>query len=202
MSITKIVSGGQTGADQGGLEAAIYCDLPHGGWCPKSRKSERGRIPDRYQLQEMPSGDYLARTEANVVDSDATVVFTVGPATGGSLRTLEFCQKHGKPWHHINLEAPSKDAAVTEIVNWLQGREDGDYEYYTAQPPEKCVLNVAGSRESKSPGIHDTTMAVMIDVLSKANGKLHYPIQPEGLIMPKRKAKPMKDGQYPVGDEG
>jgi hypothetical protein len=45
MPITKIVSGGQTGVDQAGLEAAIYCKIPHGGWCPKGRKSEDGRIP-------------------------------------------------------------------------------------------------------------------------------------------------------------
>jgi len=45
MPITKIVSGGQTGADRGGLDAAIYCDVPHGGWCPKGRKAEDGRIP-------------------------------------------------------------------------------------------------------------------------------------------------------------
>jgi hypothetical protein len=32
MLITEIVSGGQTGADRGGLEAALYCDVPHGGW--------------------------------------------------------------------------------------------------------------------------------------------------------------------------
>jgi len=67
--ITKIVSGGQTGADQGGLDAALYCSIPHGGWCPKGRKSENGIIPAKYQLQEMPSPDYLVRTKANVVDS-------------------------------------------------------------------------------------------------------------------------------------
>ncbi|MFC1462152.1 YpsA SLOG family protein [Verrucomicrobiota bacterium] len=38
MPITKIISGGQTRASIGGLDAAIYCDLPHGVWCPKGRK--------------------------------------------------------------------------------------------------------------------------------------------------------------------
>ncbi|MDX2420805.1 MAG: putative molybdenum carrier protein [Nitrospirota bacterium] len=36
--ITKIISGGQTGADRGGLDDAIHCDWPHGGWCPKVAK--------------------------------------------------------------------------------------------------------------------------------------------------------------------
>ena len=76
MPITRIVSGGQTGADRGGLDATIYCNLPHSGWCPKCRKTEDGRIPDRYHVQEMGSADYLIRTEADVRDSSATVVFT------------------------------------------------------------------------------------------------------------------------------
>jgi len=74
--ITKIISGGQTGADRGGLDAAIHCGLPHGGWCPKGRKAEDGLIPSKYQHKEMESSGYLPRTQANVFDSDATVIFT------------------------------------------------------------------------------------------------------------------------------
>ena len=85
MPITKIVSGGQTGVDQAGLEAAIYCKIPHGGWCPKGRKSEYGKIPSKYELQETSSSSYLVRTEANVVDSDATLIITPGRPSGGSL---------------------------------------------------------------------------------------------------------------------
>ena len=69
MPIIKIVSGGQTGADRGGLEAAIYCGVPHGGWCPKGRKAEDGHIPGKYNLREMDTADYLARTKANVLDA-------------------------------------------------------------------------------------------------------------------------------------
>ncbi|NLX13574.1 MAG: hypothetical protein GXY44_07975 [Phycisphaerales bacterium] len=82
MPIIKIVSGGQTGADRGGLDPAIWCELPYGGWCPKGRRAEDGVIPARYQLQETPSNGYLARTEANVVDSDATAIFTYGVLEG------------------------------------------------------------------------------------------------------------------------
>jgi len=32
--LTKIVSGGQTGADRAGLDAAMETDIPVGGWCP------------------------------------------------------------------------------------------------------------------------------------------------------------------------
>jgi len=82
--ITKLISGGQTGADRGGLDAAIHCDLPHGGWCPKGRKAEDGVIPAEYHLTEMLTDKYLPRTQANVIDSDATVIFTYGPLSGDS----------------------------------------------------------------------------------------------------------------------
>ena len=36
--LERIISGGQTGADRGGLDAAIELGIPHGGWCPKGRR--------------------------------------------------------------------------------------------------------------------------------------------------------------------
>jgi len=48
--ITKIISGGQTGADRAGLDFAIKHNIPYGGWLPKGRKTEDGKLPDSYQL--------------------------------------------------------------------------------------------------------------------------------------------------------
>ena len=169
MPITKIISGGQTGADRGGIDAAVYCKVPHGGWCPKGRKAEDGRIPDRYQLQEMSSANYLRRTEQNVIDSDATLVLTLGKLSGGSLRTVEFAHAHEKPWFHVDVDVWKRDRVVKEIVDWLEGRGEYDHDEYVAQPPKECVLNVAGSRESKADGIQDLVAAIMIDVLREVN---------------------------------
>ena len=167
--ITKIVSGGQTGADQGGLDAALYCSIPHGGWCPKGRKSENGIIPAKYQLQEMPSADYLVRTKANVVDSDATIIFTCGELDGGSLKTAQFAIKFKKPHLHVNLDKLTRPESIQEVVKWLQ-----------ESCPGECTINVAGSRASKAPGIQQSVMVRMVDVISQVNRKLFYPIQVEG----------------------
>jgi hypothetical protein len=179
MPIVRIVSGGQTGADRGGLEAAIYCEVPHGGWCPLGRKAEDGRIPDKYLLKETDSSDYLRRTELNVQDSDATVVFTLGSPSGGSLRTIEFAHGHEKPWHSIDVNLESRQRAVGQITAWLRGEIAFDYDEYTAKPPANCVLNVAGSRESRADGIQDWVMAVMIDVLIQVNPECRkaYPVR-------------------------
>lgn len=75
--ISKIVSGGQTGADRAALDYAIAIGIPHGGWCPKGRKAEDGPIGPPYALVETPRADYLQRTEWNVRDTDGTVIFTL-----------------------------------------------------------------------------------------------------------------------------
>src|SRR5437870_597323 len=62
LMITKIVSGGQTGADRAGLDWAIAHGIPHGGWCPKDRLSEDGAIAACYDLQETEAVD-LSRTD-------------------------------------------------------------------------------------------------------------------------------------------
>ena len=102
MKPIKIVSGGQTGADRTALDWAMAHNVPCGGWCPKRRKAEDGPIDPKYPLKETPSASYLQRTEWNVRDSDATVLFSIEPAlTGGSLKTVDFARKHKKPNLHL-----------------------------------------------------------------------------------------------------
>jgi hypothetical protein len=169
--ITKIISGGQTGADRGGLDAALHCGLPHGGYCPKGRKAEDGVIPAKYSLKELLTEKYLPRTQANVIDSDATVIFTYGPLTGGSLKTATYVHRLEKPWHEVDLLHTTPKQAVLDIMMWLAGDEKlNDYDEYEACPPPlKCVLNVAGSRESQAPGIQDAAYRLMVDLLMKVN---------------------------------
>ena len=40
--IRKIISGGQTGADLAALDVAVKLGIPHGGWIPKGRITEKG----------------------------------------------------------------------------------------------------------------------------------------------------------------
>jgi len=169
--ITKIISGGQTGADRGGLDAAIHCGWPHGGWCPKGRKAEDGRIPLDYHLIEMPSPEYLPRTKVNVIDSDATVIFRYGPLSGGWMKTATYAHYLEKPYHEVDLLLTTHKEAVVEIMRWLAGDEElNDYDEYVAFPPPlECILNVAGSRESDAPGIQEAVFRLMVEVLMDVN---------------------------------
>ena len=139
--IERLVSGGQTGVDRGALDAAIALGIEHGGWCPRGRLSESGRIPRRYQLRESESSEYWVRTERNVVDSDGTLILHRGRVTGGTQFTYRMTRKHGKPSLSIDL---TRAPAPEEIHRWLA--EHGIR-----------VMNVAGPRESSCPGIAQQT---------------------------------------------
>lgn len=151
-SIIKIVSGGQTGADRGGLDAAIELDIPHGGWCPMGRLAEDGRIPDKYNQKELYSRKYAHRTEQNIIDSDATLIFTYGPPEGGSRLTAEFAEMHGKPYLWIDMDYNDNKAAE-KIISWIDELD------------EEIVLNVAGSRGSSAPDLQERVCKIMKRVI-------------------------------------
>ncbi len=133
----RIVSGGQTGVDRAALDVALALGLACGGWCPRGRRAEDGRIPARYPLRETRSRDYRVRTEANVRAADATLILAEGPLTGGTALTLRLARHLGRPVRVVDL-AVAPDPATLEP--WLRARG-------------VRTLNVAGPRESQRPGI-------------------------------------------------
>lgn len=150
--LTKIISGGQTGTDQAALDAAIKHDIPHGGWIPKGRKTEDGILPDKYKLDEMPMASYPKRTEKNILDSDGTLIFSRGKLTGGSALTRKMAKKHQKPWVHIDLEKVQETEASKIISGWIDNHDIH-------------ILNVAGPRASKDPGIHGIVSKILESIV-------------------------------------
>ncbi|MFC1489130.1 putative molybdenum carrier protein [Thermodesulfobacteriota bacterium] len=146
--VKKIVSGGQTGADQAALDTAIKLDIPHGGWISKGRKTENGPLPEKYQLQEMDTDSYAKRTEQNVIDSDGTLIISHGNLTGGTDYTRKMAIQHNRPWIHINLEQTIAFQAAENIRSWIL-----DHHIET--------LNVAGPRASTDPEIYQAVTDVL-----------------------------------------
>src|SRR5437763_5532684 len=134
---TKVVSGGQTGVDRAALDVALDLGLPCGGWCPRGRRAEDGPIDARYPLTETPWHGYPQRTEWNVRDSDGTLVLTAGPADRGTALTARLAERMGKLHLQVDLTAGPSATAVRE---W-------------ARAHGVRMLNVAGPRESSTPGI-------------------------------------------------
>ena len=146
----KIVSGGQSGVDRAALDVAAELSLPRGGWCPRGRYAEDGPIPDVYPLKETPSPATAQRTEWNVRDADGTLVLTEGEPSGVTAITVQFARRHGKPCLVLDLEEGTEPGAVGR---WIA-------EYGIA------VLNVAGPRESKCPGIYRRAAAFLREALA------------------------------------
>lgn len=145
----KIISGGQTGVDRAALDVAIALGISHGGWCPRGRLAEDGTIPERYQLRETDSPDYAVRTERNVLEADATLILCRGRPTGGTELTRQLAIRHGKPVHVVDLSARPK---VAKTRRWLRLYGQG-------------IVNIAGPRESQSPGIGAETAAYLRQLL-------------------------------------
>ena len=150
--IKKIISGGQTGADQAALDVAINLNIPHGGWIPKGRKTEVGILPDIYRLKEMPNASYPKRTEQNILDSEGTLIVSHGILTGGSALTRKLAMQHHHPWLHIDLDILDKSDAAGIVRLWIAKNNIE-------------ILNVAGARASKDPNIYQATVTVLKDVL-------------------------------------
>jgi len=145
----RIVSGGQTGVDRAALDTAIELDIEHGGWCPAGRLAEDGTIPARYELKETRSNEYPVRTEHNIIDSSATLILHEGKLKGGTLLTKRLCSKLEKQYFTAKIKLIEVDA----VRGWL-----------AEQTPE--TLNIAGPRESSSPGIHSRCLKFLLRTFS------------------------------------
>ena len=160
----KIISGGQSGTDRGALDAARMLGLDYGGWCPRGGLAEDypdppGLLADYPALKETPSSGYLERTEWNVRDAAATLIIAPNEAraaSDGTGYTRDCIRRYGKDHCIVLLDDPDHCRKVRE---WLGSLADS------------AVLNVAGPRESKSPGIHRRTQELLCEPLAQRGRK-------------------------------
>ncbi|MDT8380274.1 MAG: putative molybdenum carrier protein [Desulfotignum sp.] len=150
--IEKIISGGQTGADQAALDVALKYNIPCGGWIPRGRRTEAGPLPFRYRLSTMPTSDYRDRTLQNILDSQGTVVLYRNRLRGGSRLTRELAKTEGKPCVAVNLGTHDPFETALTLQSFVDAHQIG-------------VLNVAGPRASQDPDIYmDVKMVLEIFV--------------------------------------
>ena len=148
--VERIISGGQTGADRGGLDAAIALGLHFGGYAPWMWRAEDGKVPDRYReyMDMSASSNYGKRTKKNIDGADATVIFLDNAKEGnhgkGTKLTLQLVDKARADGKHfctvdMDLTQPISPRGVELFRQW-------------ADDKGVRTLNVAGPRESRSPG--------------------------------------------------
>jgi hypothetical protein len=145
-----IISGGQTGADQGALEGANKAGFITGGFIPKGFKTEKGPMPElgeKFHMIESSSIDYVFRTHLNAKSSSMTIWFGSDDSTG-FMATQKACKTYRKPFFDVT------NCTEDDIVKLIK-----------QQRP--LILNVAGNRESKCVGIQEMVKNKIYNVLNK-----------------------------------
>lgn len=157
MAVTKIISGGQTGADMGGLKAAKILKLQTGGTVPKGCLTEDGPNPklvSKYGCVESWSEHYQPRTIANVCNSDGTVLFASNWDSPGSICTLVAACSGNRPVFKVDLDIEFPAFVSEQFKKWIKGNNIQ-------------TLNVTGHRESGHPGIEKSVTLFLVKALKK-----------------------------------
>ena len=160
----KVISGGQTGADQGGLLAAWRAGVETGGTAPSLYKTQIGHNPLLEVLGLTTGGDYNFRTRRNVLDSNATVIVAADLESSGSRLTRRLCIENERPYLDIGIAdivrlasmgpAAGTEPVLSRIIE--RGQRLADF----CLKHQVGILNVAGNRELPSTGQAYGTMVI------------------------------------------
>lgn len=150
----KIISGGQTGADQGGLFAALICNIETGGYATRTYKTLTGCKPALlgrvFKLERMDSDNYADRTKRNVYKSEATIRFAHTFKSSGEIYTLNAIEEFSRPYFDVDLEKANFD--LTSL------------EYFIKQHQ---IINIAGNSEQTAPGICAEVVSILLPIFHK-----------------------------------
>lgn len=144
--LKKVISGGQTGADQAGLMAAFKMGIKTGGTAPDGWYTENGANPLLELLGLDAAGDYRSRTIKNVTNSTGTVLITNSPNSPGSKLTRNEATRQGKPFYQITTDVMHNRLAAGLDIKALVLAASAELQLFIVEHKIEC-LNVAGNRE-------------------------------------------------------
>lgn len=135
--------------DRAALDLALEYGIPHGGWVPKGRLAEDGRLADIYTgLHEAPDSQPDTRTLMNVRDADATLILAQGRLHGGTLFTQQCAQQLERPLLILHPRFNQSSETLMAMQDWLGAHK-------------VRVLNIAGPRVSEDPQIYALTQHLL-----------------------------------------
>lgn len=161
MTLKKVISGGQTGADIAGVKAAKNFGLQTGGTMPYGFRTLHGFAPEyaeSYGMVEHESFQYPPRTIQNVKDSDATIRFATNMHSAGERCTMAAIKKLNKPHFDVEMTSPTILGTPTSMFPRVAAKWLFDLRVVT--------LNVAGNSETTCPGIEEYVNWYMLEVFA------------------------------------
>jgi len=117
--IKKILSGGQTAADQVALDVAMKLGFAHGGWIPKGRMTKTGKLPEKYNLNEMQTDNYSECIKQNVIDSMGTLIISYGSLTGDLDYARKMALRHKRQMLAIDLNQMDGAKCALLLNDWI-----------------------------------------------------------------------------------
>lgn len=128
MTIKRIISGGQRGADVAGLRAAAKLGIETGGFMPKDFMTLDGPMPiykELFGCVELQSKGYKPRTFANVGYADGTVRFARFFTTPGERCTRNAIVEFNKPSFDVVIMQVDPEyygmvPTADEFADWLR----------------------------------------------------------------------------------
>lgn len=142
--LSKVISGGQIGADIAGLSAAYNLGIATGGTAPKAWMTLKGpqeRTLRLYGLEECSEKGYPARTMRNVRNSDCTIRLAADFNSPGEACTMRYITKYKKPYFDV-LILPNQDTSnywfdppTQDVARWIISNDFS-------------VINIAGNAKA------------------------------------------------------
>jgi hypothetical protein len=144
--LRKILTGGESGAEQAAWRAASAFGIAVGGWIPEGFPTDDGPRPEFAELYgsiELPTDNSAAPTEQNIHDSDATLWFG-DTTTEEAQTTVEACIRLGKTCMFIY---PTAAFAPANVAAWLR---DGKIQTLTVLLPVERQSRAGFARTENS----------------------------------------------------
>lgn len=143
--LRRVISGGQTGADQGGLFAARACGLETGGFAPLGFRTLAGNnaetLRDLFGLEETPQRNYQVRTALNVKSADATFRLATNFGSPGELCTMKAINRYDKPFMDVDLKLVHKRGDN----EYIQEKVNETFQFLITHQVQ--ILNIAGNAD-------------------------------------------------------
>jgi Circularly permutated YpsA SLOG family len=155
--LDKVLSGGESGAEQAGWRVAVAFGIATGGWMPEGFPTVDGPRPEfahQYGAVELPTDSVLAGYEQNIQASDGTLWFGE-TTTALAQTTVASCRRIGKP---CMLIYPTASFAPTHVATWIKENKIK-------------TLHVTGNHEEEESGIGDKVEGFLGQVLQQFGDK-------------------------------
>lgn len=174
-----IISGGQTGVDIAGLEAAKSFKIKTGGWAPLGWQTLVGpqqELLESYGLKEH-SGGYSKRTKQNIIDSNITLIIARNWKSAGTLLTMRVARELNKPFIAMREDGSPVEAfgfsddvkkklSVMNILDEMNVMQDR-FKLIADVIVNYPVINCAGNAEQNAPGIETEAYNLFYEIFMR-----------------------------------